>query len=380
MLAYRFPAAYQNRGAVPAVLERNVLKIGDNSELRLGKLIGSGSYGMVFLDYSGKLVVKFETSPDEGEETIEYLMDVNHWASEFDVGPKFGNWGLLTINQRQLNKMKAMVVENRPRWFDEPNAGPIYYSIYEKWDGDLHDYLFKGKASERFKAIPMPVMERFAARIAKLHSRAVAHLDLAAKNVFVRVKDDIVQDMVLGDYGLSRPRVAWFFEDDPSFHDDMINYYATDFLGKRWAAHMDRVDSFADWLRYEPFNADWCLVGAYALANNWTSMVKRLEKVPPYFNFALPWDAKGWLRVIVRGGGQEMTMDVHGLMSLFHLRENLKLAGQLPTGILQFEANWGVVPIKNEKKHYPSDVIQEIDNDFIIVLKLRRGARASFAE
>jgi hypothetical protein len=369
MLGYRFPAAYQNRGAAPAVLERNVLKIGDDSELRLGKFIGSGMYGMVFLDAEGKVVVKFETNPDGEADTMEYLMDINHWASEFDVGPRFGNWGPLTIDKRQLTKMKAMVLKNRPRWFDEANPGQIYYSVYEKWDDDLYNYLIKGDVMKRFNAIPFPVMERFVARITKLHGRGVVHLDLAAKNVFIRVKNDIVQDMVLGDYGLSRPRISWFFEDDDRFRTDIVNYYGADPIGWLWANHMDKVGDFNAWIRNEPFNSDWCLVGTYALANGWFSMIERLEKMPPVFNFSLPWDSRGWLRVTVRNRGQQVEIDVHGLMSLAHLRDSLKGQDKFQMNSLNFEG----VAIKDERKRYPSDVIRQIDGDLIITLKARRA-------
>jgi len=375
MLAYRFPAAHQNRGAIPAVLEQGRIRIEDGNEIVLGKFIGSGSYGMVFLDETGGLVIKIEANPDNGKETMEYLMDLNHWASEFDVGPKFGEWGPLRIDLGQLAALQAMSMKDRPDWLDDPNPIQLYYSVYEKWDMDLDNYIGDRNMYKRFKSIPLSVMERFVARIAKLHSRAVVHLDLAAKNVFVRVKDDIVQDMVLGDYGLSRPRTAWFFDETMGFRQRLSDYYANEMLGETWAGHMDRVGNFNEWFLSEPFNADWCLVGAYALATNWTSMVTRLQRMPPPFNFDLPWDSKGWLRVTVGTDEEEAEIDVHGLMSLAHLRESLKKLGKFQMGSLQFQAERRVIPIKDERTHYPSEVIQERPDAFFIALKGRRGKK-----
>jgi len=370
MLSYRFPAAYQNRGAIDATLERNRLVVADGSKIQLGRFVGSGSYGMVFLSLDEKVVIKFETNPDGEDETMEYLMDLNHWASEFDVGPKFGSWGVVQIDDRQLEKLKKLVTQSQPRWFNKQNAGSIFYSIFEKWDTDLYQYLDGDDDMSRFNSIPRPVMERFAERIRKLHRRAVVHLDLAAKNVLVRVRDGVVEEMVLADFGLSRPRISWYFDSSEKFRESIAAYYAADWLTGMWSDHMNSVGNFRAWLKDEPFNADWCVVGAYALGNSWSEMIEKLHKMPPVFNFTAPWDEFGWLEVIVGDGTTVNRVNVHGLMSLAQLRSSLK--GSFTIAKLQFESTSNkLVAIKDERSTYPGAVLREFRGEWYINLKPR---------
>jgi serine/threonine protein kinase len=274
-----------------------------------------------------------------------------------------------------LQKLKQLVVQSQPRWFNKKNAGDIYYSIFEKWDTDLYHYLDDDEV-RRFHNIPRPVIERFAERIRKLHRRAVVHLDLAPKNVLVRVQDDVVQEMVLADFGLSRPRISWYFDTSEKFRESIATYYAEDWTAGVWADYLNNYNSsFREWIVNEPFNADWCLVGAYAVGHKWQAMIDRLLKMPPDFNFEIPWDESGWLTAIVGDGKTTVRVEVHGLMSLSKLRQTLK--DSFAMNRLQFiDTTEEVIAVKDEKAAYPSSVLREFRGEWFINLDARGVSKA----
>jgi hypothetical protein len=133
---------------------------------------------------------------------------------------------------------------------------------------------------------------------------------------------------------------------------------------------MNSVGNFRAWLKDEPFNADWCVVGAYALGNSWSEMIEKLHKMPPVFNFTAPWDEFGWLEVIVGDGTTVNRVNVHGLMSLAQLRSSLK--GSFTIAKLQFESTSNkLVAIKDERSTYPGAVLREFRGEWYINFKPR---------
>lgn len=357
---YRFHMPNKQVKNMPATLKGQRLLIEGEPSLTLDKFIGSGSQGMVFA--SRDLVIKLETADGRYPGHIEFYMNLNEWASDNDVGPKFFHWGTVAVDSTALAYFKSVIKGVTPYWLEADEPGQIYYSVYERWDSDLNAYLRHNL--NRLYAIEPAVMQKFAERIRRLHQRQVVHLDLMPKNILVRVRDDRVTDMVITDFGFARPRSAWFFNVHPERRDRLVRYYAVqEQMTKNWAQQLGKQE-FAEWLKYEPFNADWCLYANYALLRN-LPVLKQLGKPPPYFNFQLPWSIQGWLQVKITDGKKEIQLAVHGLMSLVKLRESLSKQSSFNMKKFKFQG----IKIKDERRTYPSSVI---DNGTISLSKRKK--------
>lgn len=366
---YHFHLPGKQMQSTPATLQRNQLLIENQPSVFLGKFIGSGSQGMVFASRDGSSVIKLETGADRYPGHMEFYMNLNEWASDNDVGPKFLGWGPVTIDAIALRHFKALSKKIVPHWLEADEPGQVYYSIYERWDSDLSAYVKRD--IHRFYDIDNAVMLKFVERIRRLHQRQVVHLDLMPKNILVRVVDDKVQDMVMTDFGFARPRPAWFFNVRPERRQRVVRYYGVLENSTRLWAEQVGEQEFAEWLEREPFNADWCLVANYALLHNWPSL-KQIGKTPPYFNFTLPWSIKGWLEVEISDGQSVVQLSVYGLMSLSKLRDRLVKEGTFNMKKLKFQSSGTVVKIKDERTLYPSSVIVEVDKRFVINLLRRK--------
>ena len=296
----------------------------------LGRFVGAGTFGVVFELGDGSLVIKIEKTPPSANR-VRYMMDLNRWASNNNVGPKFDSWGKLSLPKESFAIMHSIIGTKSPKWLKNPSEGDTYiYSIFEKWaDGTLHNYIRNsamGTPTERLRGIPVGIMVKFKDKIRKLHARKVVHLDLSLKNILVKLDAGVIVDMALSDFGAALPREAWFFGITKQARTSTVDHFSKLEWAQELVHQFNRKypGNFQKWIMMEPFNADWCVFFLYVVYAKLQSAMGELTKPVPYFNFDIPFSSQGWIKAKVTDGNVQVEVSVYGLMSAADLRKVLE--------------------------------------------------------
>ena len=349
--------AFINPG-IPAVLAPEGELLRDKPLERgnsLGKFIGSGTFGVVFEIGDGSMIIKIEATPRDPQR-IPFVMSLNNWASKNRVGPGFDSWGTLQLPPESFVVMRSMLGKESPKWLKNPVEGQTYiYSIFEKWNSSLFDYL-ASTSLQNLRYIPIAVILAFKEKIKQLHSLQVVHIDLTLDNILVTVKDGIITNMVLSDFGSAMPRKRWFFTSTEQFRQDNVKRYRNfDWLEPVIeTVDQKRSGGFDQWITQEPFNLDWCVLLLCSYYTNIPSIWADFHS-PPYFNFAIPWSPEGWLEVTVINGTSSLQTKIYGLMSAADLRQIL---GEPVRKSLFQTTNGQMIPTNREANVFVSSLLR----------------------
>jgi len=332
---HRLPPQYQHSGAKLAFFKNGEIFM-SGEKFALGEFYASGAFGMIFA--KDNYIVKLEIS----DESKLLEMDLNHWASENEVGPRFWAWGRLEITRSDFDDLVAQMTSrlpegSRPYWyFDmQDSTGPImvYYSVFEKWDMDLRQWIRQQpEPRDALCTISQSVMRKLANGMAALHKLEIIHLDLLPKNILVNVDQGKVIDIAMTDFGNAIHRNDWFFDQTTKIRGRFVRYFLQhkelEDVGRALVEQYPTPDANAYeltyfWLLHEPENFDWALLTRYNIG---PSPIKVQEvpwiQLPPSFNFRLYWSKSGQLDVKIHFDNLIHEFDqIYGLWTLTQLRQ-----------------------------------------------------------
>jgi serine/threonine protein kinase len=337
----------------------------------IGKFLTNGSFGMIFkhVNYIVKLEIRNE--PNQLE------MDLNHWASENNIGPKFHSWGKLFINRSDFDKLLVQM-ERRPKslmphWYkhvkNNTESVSVYYSILDHWSSDLRTWK-NNHEDEDFYNIDVKIMEKLATSVLELHAIGYVHLDLLPKNILVNTRTDAegkeeVIDIAITDFGNSIPRLEWFDKKESpeasrnNFVRYMLKHRELEIVGANLPKFSPSDDPYMlcyFWLMYEPNNFDWAIVTQYNLGPSVEkAMSVPYPVMPPRILFGADWLAAGVVKLHVK---RRLEHAILGKISAFASVADLRRAinRKLPGLGTDF-----AIICTNEEEYVPAERTREPD-------------------
>jgi serine/threonine protein kinase len=310
-------------------------------------------------------------------------MDLYQWASKTEAGPRFYGWGIFTSTRKEIVAIQSLLRDgmSKPDWVTNPTFYKecrMFYSIFEKWDGDLGNYI-SGDYYNTLKSIDRDVMIAFANHIVALHDLGVCHLDLLPKNILVKEENGKIVKLAMTDFGIFILRTNWFFARENKDRAIFINYYINSRVTDRiYDALCDRYsdlipigkrETLSMWLEHEPFHFDWIIYITWCILNNQEEPIESLLKKPRFVRFDVPWDNVGVLQVFLFVNNTVgRKINVQAFESLTELREELAKTDEkfLNYHYLTMDDKLMKIEHDKEKDYTISDVLAELSLNWII--------------